>query len=73
MVLLYRISLGDGMFGPTVVDLRSSRSVTRGLLVAKAVLRAVLIVLTCLSIKPFDWGNGGRMYGVLCNGVQEIL
>ena len=48
------------MFGPIGVDLRSSRTVTRGLLAGKAMLRAVLIVLTCLSIKPFDHGKWGE-------------
>ena len=60
MVLLWRISCGAGMFGPMGVDLRSSRTASRGFLAGKAVLRAVLIVLTCLSIKPLDLGKCGE-------------
>ena len=48
------------MFGPMGVDLRSSRTDARGLFAGKTVLRAVLIVLTCLSIKPFDLGKWGE-------------
>ena len=56
------------MFGLIGVDLRSSRTDARGLFAGRVVLRAILNVLTCLSIKPFDLGNQGRMYGVQCNG-----
>ena len=48
------------MFSPMEVDLRSSRTDERVLFAGKAVLRVVLIVLTCLSMKPFDlrkWGE----------------
>ena len=47
------------MFGPMGVDLRSSITDTRGLFAGKAVLRSVLIVLTCLSMKLFDLGKWG--------------
>ena len=59
MVLLCRISCGVGMFDPMGVDLRSSRTDSRDFLAGKAVWRAVLIVLTCLSMKPFDLGKWG--------------
>ena len=61
MVLLCRISHGAGMFGPMGVDLRSSRTDSRGFLAGRAVLRAVLMVLTCLSMKPFDLGKWGEL------------
>ena len=60
MVLLCRISCGAGMFGPMGMDLRSSRTVARGLLAFRVVLRAVVIVLTCLSMNPFDLGKCGE-------------
>ena len=60
MVLLWRIPHGAGMFGPMGMDLKSSRTVTRGLLAGRAVLRAVLMVLTCLSMNPFDLGKCGE-------------
>ena len=59
------------------VDLRSSRTDARSLFAGKAVLRAVLIVLTCLSIKPFDlgkWGGGGMvLYAVMCEEFCELI
>ena len=60
MVLLWRISHGAGIFGPMGMDLRSNKTDSRGFLAGKAVLRAVLIVLTCLSIKPLDLGKCGE-------------
>ena len=60
MVLLWRISHGAAMFGPMGVDLRSSRTDSRGFLAGRAVLRAVLMVLTCLSINLLDLGKCGE-------------
>ena len=60
MVLLWRLSCGAGMFGPMGVDLRSNRTDSRGFLAGRAVLRAVLIVLTCLPMNPFDLGKCGE-------------
>ena len=60
MVLLCRISCGAGIFGPMGMDLRSSRTVARGLLAGTGVLRVVLMVLTCLLMNPFDLGNRGE-------------
>ena len=60
MDLLWRILHGAGIFGPIGMDLRSSRTVMRGLLAGKAVLRAVFMVLTCLSMNPFDLGKCGE-------------
>ena len=59
MVLLCRISHGDGILGPMGVDQRSSRAVSRNFLDGKVVLSAVLMVPTCLSIKPLDLGKCG--------------
>ena len=41
------------------VDLRSSRTLSRGFINERAVLSAVLMVLTCHSIKPLDLGKWG--------------
>ena len=57
MVLLCRVSHCAGMFGPMGMDLRSSRTDARGLLDGRAVLRAVLMVLTCLSMNHLDLGK----------------
>ena len=50
-------SCGAGMFDPMGVDLRSSRTVSRDFLAGKAAWRTVLIVLTCLLMKPLDIGK----------------
>ena len=60
MDLLWRISCGAGIFSPIGMDLRSSRTAARSLLAGKAVLRVVLMVLTCLSMNPFDLGKCGE-------------
>ena len=60
MVLLCKISHGAGILGPIGVDLRSNRTASRDLLDGKAVLSPVLMVLTCLSIKPLDLGKCGE-------------
>ena len=60
MVLLCRISCGAGILGPIGVDWRSNRTVLRDLFAGKTVLSAVLMVLTCLSIKPLDLGKCGE-------------
>ena len=33
----------------------------RGVLTARVTLRAVIIVLMCFSMNPFDWGSVERM------------
>ena len=48
MVLLCRISCGDGILGPMGVDQRSSRTDSRDFFAGMAVLSAVLMVLICL-------------------------
>ena len=60
MVLSCRISHGAGILGPIGVECRSNRTVSRGFLVGKAVFSAVLMVLTCLLMKPFDLGKWGN-------------
>ena len=60
MDLLWRISHGDSIFGPIGMDLRSSRTAARALLAGKAVVRVVLMVLTCLSMSPLDLGKCGE-------------
>ena len=45
------------MLGPTGVDLRSKRTSSRGFFAVRAVLSAVLTVLTQHSMKPLDLGN----------------
>ena len=60
MVLLCRISHGAGILDPIGVDQRSNRTASRDLFAGKAVLNAVLMVLTCLSIKPLDLWKCGK-------------
>ena len=55
-VLLCEISLGEGRWGPTGVDLKIRRRSSSDLPEDFAVSKAVLIVSICLSIKPFDLG-----------------
>ena len=55
-VLLCKISLGQGRWGPISVDLKLRRRSSSDLLEDLAVSKAVLIVLIYLSIKPFDLG-----------------
>ena len=69
-ILLCRISQGEGMLGPIGIDLRSSRMSSRGFFAAWAVLSALLMVLTCCSMKPLDLGKVGRC-GVLYVVVQD--
>ena len=74
MVLLCRISHSDGILGPISVDQRSSRTVSRDFFAGKAVLSAVLMVLTCLSMKPLDLGKcGDEVYGALCGAMLGTL
>ena len=56
-VLLCKISLGDGRWGPISVDLKLRRRSLRDLPEDLAVSKAVLIILICLSMKPFDLGE----------------
>ena len=58
-VLLCNISLGEGIWGPCGVDLKLRRRSLRDLPEELAVSKAVLIVLICHSIKPFDLGQWG--------------
>ena len=55
-VLLCNISLGERRWGPIGVDLKLRRRSSRDLPEDLAVSKADLIVLICLSIKPFDLG-----------------
>ena len=48
------------MLGLIGVDLRSSRTSSRGFFAALAVLSTVLMVLTCCSMKPLDLGKWGE-------------
>ena len=55
-VLLCKISLEEGRWGPIGVDLKLRRRSLRDFPEDLAVSKAVFIVLICLSIKPFDLG-----------------
>ena len=58
IILLWRISLGEGIFGPIGVDCRSSRSLI-DLPASWVVLRVVYRVLTYLLMNQLDWGKCG--------------
>ena len=58
MGLLHRISLGEGIFEPMGVDCRSRSRSSRDILAAWLVLREVLNILTCHSMKPLDTVSG---------------
>ena len=60
IVLLCRISLGEGMLGLIGVNLRCSRTVSRGFMAGKAVLSTVFMVLTWHLMKPLDLGKLGE-------------
>ena len=49
--------MGQRHVGPIGVDLRSSRTSSRGFFAICAVLGTVLMVLTCHSMKPLDLGK----------------
>ena len=53
---LCRISCGDGRFGPIGADLMLSMRSPVVFPKVVAVASDVFIVLTCLSINPFDFG-----------------
>ena len=53
---LCKISLGGGRFGPIGVDLMHNRRSCKVFPEAGAVASDVYMVLTCLSINPFDFG-----------------
>ena len=59
-ILLYRISLVEGMLGPVGVEHRFRRSSSIDLPDSCVVLSAVLMVLTCHSIKSLDKGKWGK-------------
>ena len=61
------------MLGLIRVDLRSSRTSLRGFSAVWAVLSAVLMVLTCHSMMPLDFGEMGGGHGVFYVVVQENL
>ena len=56
---LCNISLGDGRFGLIGVGLMHKRRSSKVFPEADAVTSAVCMVLTCLSINPFDFGSWG--------------
>ena len=56
IILFCRISIGKGIIRPMGVDHRSSRS-SREVPASWQVMRAVLIILTCHSMKPLHWGK----------------
>ena len=56
LVLLCRISLGDGRCGPMGIDLRLRRRSLRDLPEEFAVAKAVLIVLICHSYEAIGFG-----------------
>ena len=60
MVLLCRISCGAGILGPIGMDQRSNRTASKDLFAGKVVLSTVLMVLTCLSMKPLGLGKCGE-------------
>ena len=60
IVLLWRIPLGKGIFGPIGVDCKSSRRSPTDLPASWVVLRVVFKVLTSLSINPLDQGKCGE-------------
>ena len=47
------------------VNLRPSRTSSRGFFAVRAVLSVVMMVLTCCSMKPLDLGKWGE--GVECS------
>ena len=60
MVLLCTISLREGIFGVIGVHHRSRSRSSKDVLASWLVLRAVLSVLTCCSMKLLDWGKWGE-------------
>ena len=56
------------MLGPIGVGQRSGRTSSRGFYAAWAVLSAVLMVLTCCSMKPLDLG---KWESALCGGAGD--
>ena len=54
-----KIPLGDGRFGPIGVDLKHNMRSSKVFPEAVAVASDVFMVLTCLSITPFDFGKWG--------------
>ena len=71
MVLLCRISLRERIFGPIGVDPRSRSRSSKGVLESWLVLRAVLSILTCYSIKSLDEGKWGRKWCGLSIDIGE--
>ena len=59
IILLCIISVGEGIFGSMGVDCRSSRS-SSNVLASWLVLRVVLSVFTCNSMKPLNWQKWGE-------------
>ena len=60
IVLLWRIPLDKDIFRPMGVDFRSNRRSLMDLPVSWVMLRAVFRVLTCCSMKLWDWGKWGE-------------
>ena len=58
-VLLCKISIGEERWDPISVDLKLRRRSSRDFPEELAVSKAVFLVLICLSIKPFDFGQWG--------------
>ena len=60
MVWFCRISLWEGIWELIGIDCRSRSMSLRRVLMSLLVLRAVLIILTCHSVKLLDWGKWGK-------------
>ena len=73
IVLLCRISQGEGMLGLIGVDLRSSSTVSRAFLAGRVLFSTVIMVLFWCSMKPLDLGKVGRMWSSLCSDVLRTL
>ena len=68
---LWRISLGDGKFGPIGLDLRLSKTSSKVLPDVVAVASDVFMVLTCLSMNPLDLGYCGEE--VICSTLCVLM
>ena len=77
MDLLWRISHGDGIFGPIGMELRSRRTDSRGFLAGKAVLRVSLNhsdLFLNESIRPGEvWGGGVMGYVMAHEKLCEVI
>ena len=61
------------MLGPIRVNLRSSRTLSMGFFDIWSVLSAVLMVLTCHSMKPLNLEKWEMRWSALCGDTLGIL